>query len=246
MLIEIAMLLMVTTSCDVSKAALGLCQIDCSITGAGSFTVCANQGQSNQTGGSSNGSSPAKATPKPQRLCKYYVNGTIDVPTIGTITAWVDVGSRPCIGDSIPEPKVTSSPKSIQSQLEEQFTAVSKTPFAWWEPGSDLEIEEPAIFHVQANSTIEAGELLGQTAQIRFRPVSYSWIFSDGISSSGVKYSRIFLEIGNYRATARVDYEVDYRFDTGPWIQNAASWSLSSNELFVVVIDPPRRTLLVG
>ena len=113
MLIELSMILMGVTSCDVSRAALGACEIDCTSAAAGSFTVCASQGQSSvgQVPTSSGGSS-SKSKPKPQRSCQYYVNGTIDVPTIGIITAWVDVGSRLCIGDPVPATYESDSHKA--------------------------------------------------------------------------------------------------------------------------------------
>lgn len=242
MLTELVMLLAVASSCDVSRAALGLCQIECPTSGPGAFTVCASQTQAPGNQVASGGTQ----SPKPQRLCRYYVNGTIDLPTVGIITAWIDVGSRLCIGDEIPEPAPAQASKSVKAQLEEQFTAISKNPFAWWEPGSEVEIEEPAMFHVLANTTIESGQLFDQSAQIRFRPVGYFWDFSDGGSGHGQSLERSFAQTGVYRASAAVEYEVDYKIGGGSWIQNAASWSLSSNELSIVVIDPPRRTLLVG
>ena len=242
------MILMGVTSCDVSRAALGACEIDCTSAAAGSFTVCASQGQSSvgQVPSSSGGSS-SKSKPKPQRSCQYYVNGTIDVPTIGIITAWVDVGSRLCIGDPVPATTspIDTKPKSVETQIQEQFTAVSKAPYAWWNPGDSVEMGEPASFHVTAGAVVENGRLFDQSALIRFRPVDFRWAFSDRYQGSGKFFVRAFEVVGIYQATAIVDYQVDYKIGSGSWNSNAASWSLESNQLSVVVIDPPRRTLLV-
>ena len=247
MLIEFTLGLLATISCDVSKAAMGACGAECEGPNAGSFTICASQGigsGSISTGaGSQNTNQP---TPKPTRLCQYYVNGTIDQPTLGLITAWVPVGSRLCIGDVVPEVKPVAVYKSVETQISDQFSADASRPFAWWEPGDELEIDEIGIFHVSSPTIQKTGELFDQSAQIRFRPVGISWDFSDGDSGAGSSYQKSFPEVGNFRAQAFVDYEVDYKIGSGGWVQNAASWALSSNELEILVIDPPRRTLLVG
>ncbi|MCF8529454.1 MAG: hypothetical protein K9G13_06080 [Aquiluna sp.] len=153
-----------------------------------------------------------------------------------------------CIGDAIPEPSQAVVPviKSVQTQLSDQFSADTTKPFAWWDPGDELEVEEVGNFFVSASEFQKSGRLFDQSAQIRFRPVQVSWSYSDRGSGSGTRYQRSFAEIGTYQATALVDYEVDYKIGSGSWVSNAASWSLESNGLTVVVIDPPRRTLLVG
>jgi hypothetical protein len=245
MLIEALFGFFALAGCDLTKAALGQCDVDCADSQAGSFTICASQGAG------SGSTSPGRAQPsepKPMRLCQYYVNGSIDQPTIGIITSWIVVGSRLCIGDAIPEPIEFTAPavKSVQSQLSEQFGASTTKPFAWWEPGDELEVDELGQFFVSASEFQKSGLLFDESALIRFRPVQISWNFSDGVPGSGSGYQKSFSEIGTYQATASVDYQVDYKIGSGGWVSNAASWSLESNRLTVVVIDPPRRTLLVG
>lgn len=245
MLVEALFGFFALAGCDLTKAALGQCDVDCSESQAGSFTICASQG-SNSDSTSNGRNQPTE--PKPMRLCQYYVNGSIDQPTIGVITSWIVVGSRLCIGDAIPEPSQAVVPviKSVQTQLSDQFSADTTKPFAWWDPGDELEVEEVGNFFVSASEFQKSGRLFDQSAQIRFRPVQVSWSYSDRGSGSGTRYQRSFAEIGTYQATALVDYEVDYKIGSGSWVSNAASWSLESNGLTVVVIDPPRRTLLVG
>lgn len=245
MLVEALFGFFAMAGCDITKAALGQCEVDCSGSQAGSFTICASQGSSSETSAPGRTKTPE---PKPMRLCRYYVNGSIDQPTIGVITSWIVVGSRLCIGDAIPETSLVVPPaiKSVQSQLSEQFSADTTNPFARWEPGDELEVEEVGSFFVSAAEFQKSGRLFDKNAQIRFRPIHISWDFSDGMSGSGTGYQRSFSDIGMYRAVAVVDYEVDYKIGAENWISNAASWSLDSNALTVLVIDPPRRTLLVG
>lgn len=245
MLVEALFGFFALAGCDLTKAALGQCDVDCSGSQAGSFTICAIQGSTSET------SAPGRtqtSEPKPMRLCRYFVNGSIDQPTIGVITSWIVVGSRLCIGDAIPEPSQAVVPviKSVQSQLSDQFSADTTKPFAWWKPGDELEVEEVGSFFVSAAEFQKSGRLFDKSAQIRFRPIHISWDFSDGMSGSGTGYQRGFSDIGIYRAVAVVDYEVDYKIGSGNWVSNAAAWSLNSNALTVLVIDPPRRTLLVG
>ena len=106
------------------------------------------------------------------RLCSYYANGTIDQPIVTVITAWVEVGSRLCIGDVVPQESYQTPARTIQDELHDQFTAYSNRPFAWWEPGDEVEFEDPALFRVSRNELSFTGDLLGQGATIRFRPVS--------------------------------------------------------------------------
>jgi hypothetical protein len=180
------------------------------------------------------------------RLCNYYVNGTIDQPTIGVITAWVEVGSRLCIGDEVPEASNKTIVRTIEDDLSDRFTAVSEKPFAWWEPGDEVEFEDPATFHISQKEIVVSGELLGKAAQIRFRPISARWSFSDGQRGSGFAFTTSFAQVGTYQANGHVGYEVDYKMAGGAWVLSAASWELSAPTLTIPVVEYPRRTLLVG
>jgi len=221
-------------ACDLTGATLGICECGMQVTDQISFELCASQGsQTQQTG---------ESFETPMRLCEYFVNGTIDEPTLGRITAWVPVGSRLCIGDKVPEP---SPPRTLEEEIRDSFLAFSSRPLAQWEPGGELEIDVPARFSVDTGSTLAAGNLLGRSAQIRFTAVSSSWSFTDGISLHGFDVERTFQDPGTHTAQARVTYRIDYRFNGGSWVQGAGSGSLSSNVLELSVIKIPRRTLLV-
>ena len=213
---------------------------------ADSFTICAEKVEqsSSRTGSRTVGTAP-KA--KPMRLCSYYLNNSIDSPTEGIITAWVPVGARSCIGDALPEPQVAAKASVVQSssELRESLTSFSNRPFASWTPGEKLEIFEFGQFSVQVNNRTTTGLLLGQTAKIRFTAGSMTWQFSDSTTASGSSVSKSFQTVGAFFALAKVAYRVDYQMLGRDWVLNAATVTLSSNQLEIEVTEPPRRTLLV-
>lgn len=235
MLAELLAVAILTSSCDVTKAALGGCGAPCpGGASAGSFTICESKSQKKSTS--------TTPKPKPQRLCNYYVNGTIDVPTLTIISAWVDVGSRLCIGDPIPEPAPVV--KTVREELEDVFSARLANPKAWLTSRARPEPSEPVGFEVESFQVTVNGSLFGDPATIRFRPVSFSWTFSDGSKSSGDSVTKVFTQPGKAWGKVSVRYEVDYR-KTGAWTLDAASWSLTSNTVNLEIFDPPRKTLLV-
>ena len=122
-------------TCDLGGATLGICDCGTQVTDQISFELCGSQGGSAQL--------PGESAEVPMRLCEYYVNGTIDEPTLGRIAAWVPVGSRLCIGDQVPEP---APPRTIDDDIDDSFLAFSSRPWAYWRPGGDLEVEVPAVF----------------------------------------------------------------------------------------------------
>jgi hypothetical protein len=54
-----------------------------------------------------------------------------------------------------------------------------------------------------------------------------------------------FQSVGSFLAVAKVAYRVDYQMLGQNWVLNAATVSLSSNQLEIEVTEPPRRTLLI-
>ncbi len=182
------------------------------------------------------------------RECKYYANGTIDVPTMTIITAWVPSGSRLCLGDAVPDQSGPSSSwgNQVKLELRDKFTAFASRPLASWTPNEEVELEDVIEFKVFARTESVSGSLLNRPAQIRFRPVSARWEISEGSKLYGFQRSHSFNAAGIYTATASVTYEVDYKFSTQDWVMNAARWELSANKLSIVVVERERRTLLVG
>lgn len=239
-MLELVVGLILASSCDITAASLGQCGCDSSI--SGQFTLCAGIQTQAQVPGTT---LPIQQKPVPLRLCSYYANGTIDVPTISVITTWVEVGSRLCIGDEVSEWTQISPPRTIEDDLSDSITAVSNRPEAWWEPGDEVEFEDVATFRVSRGGMNFVSDILGESAEIRFIAVSARWVFSDGDTGSGFAVPKSFAEIGNYTAQGYVSYQVDYRIGSGGWVLNAASWELAANPLSVPVVEYPRRTLLV-
>lgn len=233
MLVELAILL---SSCSATGASLGVCSTECPRAQGAGYTICAER----ETKTSS--STKTKA-PKPQRLCSYYVNGTIDEPTASVITAWVEVGSRACIGDPPPVEYVPVV-KTAAEQVREVFSAYATRPFAYLSPSGQVEITEPVNFGVNVGGGTHGGELFGTAAEIRFIATSVTWSFSDGQVISGRYVTAAFKDPQNITARATVNYRIDYRYLGSTWVVGASSASLDSNSLSLEVIDPPRRSLL--
>ncbi len=215
---------------------------DCTSLNPGEFSLCDEDSADSSDGGSLNPGQPA------MRECRYFANGTIDVPTMTVITAWVPVGSRPCIGDEVPKPNDASDAWQAKTELElkDKFTAFASRPLAWYSPGGEIEIQDPVEFSVDVDTEVTSGLLLGKTAQIRFRPVAARWELSNNQSLFGFIKTHRFDQIGGYTARAFVKYEVDYKYQSSTWVFAAASWELPSNKLTLSVIERERRTLLVG
>lgn len=231
---------LITASCSLDAAAIGVCECGAPA-GADSFQVCATEriaGREDLVA-----RDPAHSPAKPMRLCSWYANGTIDSPTLSIITAWVPVGSRPCIGDVPAEPAART--KSFEAEVSDVFGASSKRPLAYWEPGGELEVLVKADFIAQLAAGEFEGTLLGRAARIRFEPVEAQWEFSDGTSGSGFIYSRTFESKGAFTAVAKVRVKPSYRFAGGEWQQSNVKIWLQSNELSISVVEIPRRTLLI-
>lgn len=209
---------------------------------AGQFSVCAEDSEAVGSGGSSGSGAPA------MRECRYFANGTIDVPTMTIITAWVPVGSRPCIGDEVAEPSSTSGHWQTQTvvELRDKFTALATRPMASWNPSGEVEFLDVIGLKVRAETEVVSGNLLGKPAQIRFRPVSSRWELSNGDVLYGFNKNHSFDSPGTYLAQAQVKYEVDYKYASSDWVFEAAQWELGSNKLTIPVIERKRVTLLVG
>lgn len=219
-------------SCDLIAAGLGVCGCASSTTTEIQYQLCAEQRIEVEQ------SSPQD---RPRKWCKYYSNGTIDVPTPIYIEAYVYVGSRLCIGDQPDAPS-----RTISDELRDQLRASSGRPVASWEPGGEIEIDEPAFFRVEFDDRTVSGQLLGRSARIRFVAISHRWVFSDGERRSGPSIEKMFLDAQDQSAQAFVRIRVDYQYSGGSWIIGALEAELPSNLLELKVIERPRRTLLVG
>lgn len=218
-------------------ASLGICDCGATVTNQIEYQICASE-KLNETKTIRTVSTQAS----PKELCRFYANGTIDVPTLTIIEAYVDLNSRTCIGD---EPISTSNNSSLQTQLRDFLFASSSQAFATWLPGGEIEIDEPAVFFVRFDDSIQQGNLLGRQASIRFQAAGHRWEFSDGTNLFGRDVEKTFTTEGAHTAVARVKVRVDYRFGSEDWVQNSFQAELKSNLLELGVVERPRRSLLV-
>ena len=223
--------------CDLGAAALGVCGCAAQTSDVVSYQICAGEKVTESV------PSEASAAPVPLRHCEYYANGSIDSPTLSVISAWVPVGSRLCIGDALPE-QVASAP-SKASELSDIFRGSSERAIASWLPGGELEVNELGQFFASFESSEVSGFLLGKPAQIRFTSIAASWSFSDGGQANSFQVLRSFSEKGSYQAQARIQVQIDYKYESQPWAIAAHTTFISSNVLAIEVIEKPRRTLLV-
>lgn len=219
-------------SCDLIAAGLGVCGCASSATTEIQYQLCAEQRISAEQ------SAPQD---RPRKWCKYYSNGTIDVPTSIYIEAYVYVGSRLCIGEQTPAPA-----RSLEDDLRDQLHARSGRPSASWLPGGEIEIDEAAFFSVEFGNMSVSGQLLGRAATIRFVAVAHRWVFSDGDRASGQNVEKFFQDPQRHTAQAFVRVRVDYRVSDSNWVIGALEAELPSNLLELMVSERPRRTLLVG
>lgn len=236
MLVELAILL---ASCDVTGAAISNCGEKCRGAAGASYTICAVENKPFTL--KPKGTTPIAAIPK--RECRYFANGTITIPTDTIITAWVEVGSRPCIGDAVRE-SANPKPRTIQEEVSDAFTAFALHPTAFRSGAIEVEIDESVNFGVNPGGGTHAGTLFGQVAEIRFHPVRATWEFSDGQRATGRYISISFADPQIVFGVALVDYRIDYRYPNQPWVLGASTASLRSNRVSLEVIDPPSRTLL--
>lgn len=126
------------------------------------------------------------------------------------------------------------------------FTAYAIAPFAYLSPSGEAEITEPVSFGANLGGGEHSGELFGKMANIRFVAIGTKWSFSDGQRLSGQFVTTSFELPELVTASAEVSYRIDYRYPGESWVLNAATASLTSNQLSLSVVDPPRRTLLIA
>lgn len=248
------------SSCDISSAALGSC--GCGSSGS-SFTLCVTKSQTQ--------AAPAKtatkiSTPAPtKKATSTPAKPAVITPTkakpVHNPTSCQEIWSVAAAKGSCSKPKspaklTPAKPKPVATKtvtqappqtinLSDAATGYAPTPVAHWSPGSSIYQGESATVFVVAESYVADLELLGEQAQIRFIPQSTNWRSSLG-ALSGSSLNMVFTDLGSFQFTATVTYQVDYRIGNDSWSVNAGSVSAESNSVWVSVIDPPRKTLLVG
>ncbi|MGI9822155.1 PKD domain-containing protein [Agromyces sp. Marseille-Q5079] len=125
-------------------------------------------------------------------------------------------------------------------------------------PGNDMEpggwavVGLPANFVAAASAQVVPGTLLGQPADVRFTPVGFRWLHSDGSvvesGSAGASWaelgqkeftatgtSHVYAEAGEYTVTLEVALAAEYRFGGSGWQSIAGTLSVASEPRPVLV-----------
>ncbi|WP_344296703.1 PKD domain-containing protein [Agromyces neolithicus] len=110
----------------------------------------------------------------------------------------------------------------------------------------------PANFVADASTEVVSGTLLGQPADVRFTPVGYRWVHSDGAnvasSSPGATWSalgvaeftptdtsHVYAASGEYTVTLRVSLAAEYRFAGSGWLPIAGTLTIDAAPQRVLV-----------
>ena len=117
-------------------------------------------------------------------------------------------------------------------------------------PGNGMEpagwaVEDlPANFVADASAQVVSGTLLGRPAEVRFTPVGFRWVHSDGAvvqsATGGASWgalgvreftdtdtSRRFPESGEYTVTVEVVLSAEYRFGGSGWVPIAGTLTVA-------------------
>jgi hypothetical protein len=128
------------------------------------------------------------------------------------------------------------------------------------EPNGWAIVDLDANFFATSSSHVIDGALFGQAASVRFTPVAWRWDYGDGTSLTagdpGASWealglgefdptptSHVYRLSGTYSITLHVEYAVEYRFATSPWVAIVGTLSLATNTLEATVGDA--QTVLV-
>jgi hypothetical protein len=125
-------------------------------------------------------------------------------------------------------------------------------------PSNQLAIGQVATFSVLANTHYKSGSLLGLPTEVRFTPISTSWVFSQGSAGFGNTLHLAFDSTGTHTVQVAVTYSVAYRYKgLQNWVSEPDTIQVV-DDLFVEVSEPSsgrvidagtqgsRRALLVG
>lgn len=122
---------------------------------------------------------------------------------------------------------------------------MAPTPVASWLPGGEVYCGDSVTLLTSQASVEHRLTLFDEPAKIRFTPVAATWSGA-GRQLSGFVATTVFGDPGVFQLQVLVNYRVDYQIGSDPWIVGAAEILMPSEPISVTVIDPPRRTLLVG
>lgn len=118
------------------------------------------------------------------------------------------------------------------------------------EPDGWVVVGLPANIYSIVDTHIVPGELLGQSADVRFTPVAWTWDYGDGTSATlptkgatwaahglrefdATPTSHIYRQSGSYTIRLSVVYRAEYRIAGGPFVPIAGTLTLPANDLHI-------------
>jgi hypothetical protein len=118
------------------------------------------------------------------------------------------------------------------------------------EPDGWVVVGLPANVYSIVGTQIVAGELLGQSADVRFTPVAWQWNYGDGTAATlptrggtwaalglrefdATPTSHIYQRAGSYTIRLSIVYRAEYRIAGGPFTPIAGTITLPANELHI-------------
>ncbi|MFF2275715.1 PKD domain-containing protein [Agromyces sp. NPDC058126] len=120
------------------------------------------------------------------------------------------------------------------------------------QPGGWAVAGLPANFVASSSVEVVAGTLLGRPAEVRFTPVGYRWVHSDGATvtspTAGASWealglrefsqtgtSHVYAEPGEYTVTLEVALAAEYRFGGSGWQGIAGTLAVAGDPQPVLV-----------
>lgn len=118
------------------------------------------------------------------------------------------------------------------------------------EPDGWVVVGLPANIYSIVGTQIVPGELLGQSADVRFTPVAWQWNYGDGASATlstkggtwaalglrefdATPTSHVYGQAGSYTIRLSIVYRAEYRIAGGPFTPIAGTITLPANELHI-------------
>jgi hypothetical protein len=154
-----------------------------------------------------------------------------------------------------PKPVVKTIPGSTSASASSaMFTPAGVTATVF--PSSELSLGQVASFSSNPMVHFRAGSVLNLPTEVRFTPVSTTWIFDGEVIGVGNSANYSFAEIGSHQVSVEVIYSVAYRVrGSALWIGEPDSITVLDDLSLQVSTEsdtwdypepPPGRALLVG
>lgn len=158
------------------------------------------------------------------------------------------------------EPADAAAPaRTVTIEDVERF--VPSTAQLRTEPDGWAVVGVPANFWTVVEPVVVDGELLGESAQVRFAPQLYRWDYGDGETRTtrsggaswsglgqqeltGTTTSHLYLQKADVDASVTVIWSAEYRIASGPWTAVAGAVSSSTPDVDLLVVK--ERTVLTA